>query len=420
MFRVLRSPLPSLETYVRFGPSQITNQLNLRKNLRNGKSPSFGLFAGCFTRSASLKPSTPGAAGKQRVDISRKKRVHKRGLTLNSVLLAQEKGTGTERQRLLRVLALQSIGASPLFLLPHTKTMPTTSPSPPTDVVAIRDAAIARLVANPIGGYNADSPKSSEPIAWASIALSDAGKSEAARQGAEWLADIQAKDGSVGVTADDPTPAWPTSLALLAWAKVDRKKYADRIKRAAEWALAQKPWLGVESDDSADDPSIPGWSWAADTYSWLEPTAFFVLGLREAGYDNEPHARDGVRMLVDRLLPSGGANYGNTVVLGQELLPHVQPTGILTMALAGETIESERYGRTLDYLATAALEPTGTASLCYAILGLAANGRPVDHFTTWLGEAWQRAEKGGGVYKRALVTMAAHALVTHTRGGDPS
>lgn len=290
----------------------------------------------------------------------------------------------------------------------------TTSALPLTDAVAISNAAIARLVANPLGGYNAGGPAASEPIAWTSIALSEAGKFDAATQGADWLATIQANDGSVGVTADDPTPSWPTSLALFAWSQADRKKYADRIEQGAQWALAQKPWLGVESDDTADDPTIAGWSWAADTYSWLEPTAFFVLGLRQAGYGDQPHARDGVRMLVDRLLPSGGANYGNTIVLGQELLAHVQPTGILTMALAGETIEDERYERTLDYLATAALEPTGTASLCYAIIGLVANDRPVDHFAAKLGEAWHRTENGGSVYKTALVAMAAKAVEGQT------
>ncbi len=289
--------------------------------------------------------------------------------------------------------------------------MPPTVSSPPlTNAIAIRDAAIARLLAEPIGGYHAGSPAASEPIAWASIALSDAGKFHAAKQGADWLASIQAKDGSVGVTADDPTPAWPTSLALLAWSKIDRQKYGDRTKRAADWALAQKPWQGIKSDDTADDPTISGWSWAVATYSWLEPTAFFVLGLREAGFSDHPRQKEGVRMLIDRLLPSGGANYGNTIVLGQELLAHVQPTGILAMALADESIENDRYKRTLDYLATAALEPTGTASLCYAILGLAANGRPVDLFTTRLGDAWQRTEKGGNVYKRALVAMAANAI----------
>ena len=41
-----------------------------------------------------------------------------------------------------------------------------------------------------------------------------------------------------------------------------------------------------------------------------------------------PHPRNwrnAQAMLIDRLLAGGGCNYGNTVVLGQELRPHVQP-----------------------------------------------------------------------------------------------
>ena len=42
----------------------------------------------------------------------------------------------------------------------------------------------------------------------------------------------------------------------------------------------------------------------------------------------EPRIREAVRLLWDRQLPHGGWNYGNTVVLKQELRPHLLPTGL--------------------------------------------------------------------------------------------
>jgi len=53
-----------------------------------------------------------------------------------------------------------------------------------------------------------------------------------------------------------------------------------------------------------------------------------------------PRADEAVQLMLDRILPGGGCNYGNTIVLDQLLRPHIQPTGIVLLALAGDANRS--------------------------------------------------------------------------------
>ena len=55
-------------------------------------------------------------------------------------------------------------------------------------------------------------------------------------------------------------------------------------------------------------------------------------------------------LLLDRQLPSGGCNYGNTSVLGQMLRPHVQPTCVALLALAKEQDQGSRIAKSVSWL----------------------------------------------------------------------
>lgn len=273
------------------------------------------------------------------------------------------------------------------------------------------DQLIDRVAAATPGGYLPSGPPATEPIAWAAMSLAAAGRAGAARRAADWLANAQQRDGAVGVTADQSTPAWPTSLSILAWLAAQQAdgahSYQDNIQRAVDWALEAKGRTAPRKPQIGHDTMLVGWSWAADTHSWLEPTAMFVKALRQAGYADHPRVREGVRLLTDRLLPSGGANYGNTMVLGQELLAHAQPTGIVLWALAGEAIEDARLPRTIDYLSNSLTAQTTTASLAFAVLGLTVqNARPAEA-DSWLEAAFARQSADRpSLYKLALLAAA--------------
>ena len=200
-------------------------------------------------------------------------------------------------------------------------------------------------------GYFDRAEAASEPTALAGLALSAAGRDEAAIAHGDWLAAQQTRDGAVGVTSSHQSPCWPTSLAMLLWQRLDDEaRYGTALERALDWTLAEHGLTFPRQAIFGHDTTLVGWSWAAQTHSWQEPTAMFVLALKAVGQSQHPRTREAVQMLVDRLLPTGGCNYGNTIVLGQELLPHIEPTGMIMLALADEQIADPRIGLSLDYL----------------------------------------------------------------------
>jgi hypothetical protein len=271
-----------------------------------------------------------------------------------------------------------------------------------------RDELLGQLEATVPCGYFARGEAASEPTALAGLALATNGRQDAARRAADWLVERQEATGAIGVTATHDSPCWPTALALLLWKALDEEQYLAAIAAANDWALAEKGETLPMREAVGHDSMLLGWSWAANTHSWLEPTAMFVLALKAIGKREHPRTREAVRLLVDRLLPSGGCNYGNTVVLGQELLPHLQPTGIVMLALGDEQIDDPRIGRSLEYLGANLSADTAAASLCYGTLGLTAHRQSPTDKLEWLEMAHERTMKqGASPYKLALISLAS-------------
>lgn len=259
--------------------------------------------------------------------------------------------------------------------------------------------------------YRDFGPNATEPAGFACLALNAHGHHNAALSLAQWLAQIQTPEGSVGVTATDHTPAWPTSLALLSWIamrNVGTKSFLTNETSAVDWILTTKGKKLPLRRQIGHDTTILGWSWAENTHSWLEPTCLFVLALKAAGKDQHQRTRDGIAMIVDRLHADGGCNYGNTIVLGQSTLPHIQPTGLAMLAIAGETVDDSRVDRSLNYLEQSIADDTATASLCFAILGLTAHGRRPQNAEQMIRRVLHRDEehKTTSCYKLALLALA--------------
>ena len=265
-----------------------------------------------------------------------------------------------------------------------------------------------RVEASLPGGYRLESEAASEPTALAGLALSSVGRHESARIAGDWLLLQQAEAGTVGVAATRPKPCWPTALAILLWQRLDdEQRYGAAIDRAVDWALAERGRTHERRPHAGHDTTLVGWSWAAETHSWLEPTAMFVLALKAVGQSQHPRTREAVRLMTDRLLPEGGCNYGNTIVLGQELLPHIEPTGLVMTALADESIADPRVERSLSYLERELSADTPTASLAYGLMGLAAYDRAPADRAAWLEAAYGRTiQQGASPFKLALIALA--------------
>lgn len=288
------------------------------------------------------------------------------------------------------------------------------------------EQAVEQLAEISRWSYTPHGSSATEPAAWTALALAAHGESAAAGRPASWLAEVQQSNGSVGVTAQLQTPRWPTSLAILAWNAVDGNsnsspRFQSAVHRAVQWAVNVRGNTGPRRPQVGHDTTIAGWSWAENTHSWLEPTCFFVQALRSSGMADHPRARDGVRMIVDRQLPVGGCNYGNTFALGQMLLPHVQSTGIALETLAPERADDPRIEKSVAYLQQAISPTTATASLCFALMGLAAFGRAPADAERWIEDRLLAiSDDAAPAQKRALLLLAAARLTSHRPALEPS
>jgi hypothetical protein len=244
------------------------------------------------------------------------------------------------------------------------------------------------------------------------LALAGYGRYEPARQAADWLADAQAGNGAVSVRPGHSTPRWPTSLAVLAWladaAIPGGPPRQANIDRAVSWILSMGGEILETAPYLGHDTTLVAWPWVQGTHSWIEPSALHLLALKAAGLADHARAREAVRLLIDRQLPSGGCNCGNTFVMGAQLRPHTQPTGLALLALAGEQDSSGKVERSLQQLARNISARSTISSLAWALHGLAAHDRAPAQANAWLETAHQRSRKWGqSPYKDALAALAS-------------
>lgn len=225
----------------------------------------------------------------------------------------------------------------------------------------------------PVMGYLGSRTNAAEPLALAAMALHGEGQSDAAQACSDALMACQDKDGKVGVRSHE-APYWPTALAAILWAQ--RHENQPRREKAVQWlTYARGEPIEAQSDIVGHDTSLIAWPWVLGTHSWIEPTAMAVAALKANGLEQHARTREAVQLLINRLLPTGGCNYGNTEVLGQTLRPHLQPSGLALWALAGET-HSEQTDLTLDYVHRATTCAQTPWSFSWGAIGLAAWAQP--------------------------------------------
>ena len=144
------------------------------------------------------------------------------------------------------------------------------------------------------------------------------------------------------------------------------------------------------SDINRQDNSIQGWSWIDGTFSWVEPTAWCLFALKTCAlrgpFRVDPEReRDAERLLVDRSCAGGGWNYGNSNMLGKELVPYVPTTAVALLAMrdrGSEPIVSQG----LSFLDRHATFERSAMALGLASRALAAYGRDTEPVRSALSE----------------------------------
>jgi hypothetical protein len=221
-----------------------------------------------------------------------------------------------------------------------------------------------------------------EPTAYAALALLAAGETEAAGRGLSWLREAQRSDGGWAVQLGVDHSAWVTALAALVPAeRLGLRAHA----RAIEWLLSatgQESTFGYRVRQWLLGNAIPdfdcaGWAWAPDAAAWVGPTSLAILALRKA-QTRRPSAairariESGRRFLWSRMCNGGGWNYGNASVLGQDLRPYPETTGIALAALRGD--RSPRIGQAIAVATRFLAECRSADALNWLRLGLIAHG----------------------------------------------
>jgi hypothetical protein len=252
-------------------------------------------------------------------------------------------------------------------------------------------------------------PTRIDATAWAAVAWRLLGEKEHAVRASGALAAAQEADGRLSISPLHPGASWPTPAALLAWSGLEA--FAEPRRRALAYLLGSsghtqpKDPAGVVEIDS----SIAGWPWVERTFSWVAPTALALLALEACGEGAHARAAEGRRLLLDRQLPSGGWNYGNTVVFGSELLPAPEESGPALAALAGHA-RADTVAASLEALARDVERVATPLTLGWGLLGLAAwQRRPADAEQK-IARVLDRADRYGG-YDSADLALVAIAAV---------
>src|SRR5918992_3640374 len=205
---------------------------------------------------------------------------------------------------------------------------------------------------NPDGGWGAFGGKRSntEATAFALLALHAISKSvteKAVLKAKIWLGDRQNANGSWPLNDTLKGSSWSTALAIIAMSEWG--DFKGRLTRAGHWVLAQegsKPGivanlvlaLTFQKKAVQVNEDLVGWSWTPNSFSWVEPTSYFLLALKKtrhnlAGTTVDRRIQQAELMIYDRMCDNGGWNYGNSSVYGERLWPYPDITAVALIAL---------------------------------------------------------------------------------------
>jgi uncharacterized protein (DUF362 family) len=225
-------------------------------------------------------------------------------------------------------------------------------------------------------GYAPEQEAHLEPTCLALLALARDPDRYAAHlaAGRDWLRQCAAEDGCYRLGRGRPEAVWPTALVLFVQAALGEDRQTAGRTAAALLARQGRPGEPGEQEGEVNDIdlSLVGWPWAEGNFSWVEPTAWACLALRRAGQGGHPRVAEGLRLLLDRALETGGINYGNRRIFGSDLEPIPGPTALMLLALQARPPQP-RIDAAIRYLCRQAHEGEDLEHLCWARLALSVH-----------------------------------------------
>lgn len=289
---------------------------------------------------------------------------------------------------------------------------PSAPPAAPGDSAGSPTAALAEALAaarQADGGFAYYAQKRSriEPTAW--VALT---RGRDAAGALRWLASTQGTDGWLRDDPRAPVNVGFNALALLALL-TDERMHGPAGRVGAALVQVKGRAYGP-SPVVRQDNSLQAWPWVDGTISWVEPTAYGLLALKRArhlGLLAADAAAAGTRievaehMLEDRACASGGWNYGNARVFGQDLLAHGPTTALALLALQ-DRASAPFVQAGIRFLAARAEDERSGFALALTAMGLRQCGSPAGHLLAPIAAQMPVSLRIGNT-----VTLAALALV---------
>ena len=167
------------------------------------------------------------------------------------------------------------------------------------------------------------------------------------KRGLDWLLKRQRAEGSWPLSDSTDGGSWATALAIIALNRFPGHQLQTTM--ASDWLLKQEgrtPGILARlvgafvspSNAVALNPDLKGWPWIARTFSWVEPTSYALIALKQlrasvASSNLEERIQQGEMMIYDRMCKGGGWNYGNSKVFGETLWPYPDVTAVALIAL---------------------------------------------------------------------------------------
>jgi hypothetical protein len=140
----------------------------------------------------------------------------------------------------------------------------------------------------------------------------------------------------------------------------------------------------------------------------VEPTALALVALRQTGPRSpelEARIAEGEHLLMDRMCPGGGWNYGNKRVLDFQLEPFPDVTALALLALRSSPFRSSMTG-TLARLEELLASTPSTLALSLGALALDAYERPAERWREALATLHARPERWRDARSLALSILA--------------
>jgi Prenyltransferase and squalene oxidase repeat len=276
---------------------------------------------------------------------------------------------------------------------------------------------------NPDGGwgYTGGIQSFTEPTCYALLALAGAAKEPhpaTAKNGEAyttkalaWFAKQQNAIGAVRF-ADEKMDAdnWGTILASLA---LYRAGIGPDLQKSFLNYLLKARGNRINPEAAAPlrlDGDLLAWSWANNTASWVEPTAYAILALKAQGLRQHERVKIGEAYLLDRACYDGGWNYGNKEVLGVRLEPMPTNTAFALLALQDYPREHEVLRKSLAWFESELSAHQSTLTLSLGALCFEIYDRPVAPLLTRL-LARQEADGSwrGNLHLTAVAALALAA-----------